>query len=282
MQIPSAPNTTSLPVQPRASRPDDGIVLPFARSLADTLQENGVADAGFEKVLATMDRLAAERVTERKAAILQDLVGANRWSSGTYVVAAQVMDGARSQRPSLPGPNARPTALQVLDALTSPPRATFTVPAQLEALGYTPDVSRRLLEQQPTVARDLSLWAEADPSQARPRDLYRTMALPGGMAGYDPDHQSREMYFADDASLALSFGRTRVQTNPGTEGVMLHAQVPAFMVETSPPQGWESRWPILRPHNMPDPEHPDLRPYVARLGSFGADSGTVEWHLAQG
>lgn len=279
MQI--APTTT-----PRAPRPYDHVVAPFARSLADTLQENGLADATFEKVLATMDRLASTWIAMDKVAFLKDLVGTNRWSTGTFVQVAKALDTVRDVRPGLPGQgfsDTRPATLSLLDRLTSPPRATFTTPASLEALGYAPEVARQLLDTQPAVVGDLALWAEADPARAKPANLYRAMALAGGLDGYDRErvgNDNGEMYFARDEATALSFGRSRVRTHAGTEGVMLHCQVPAFMVEMSPPQGGDASWPILRARNLPDPEHPDITAYVACTGSFTADSQAVAWNLA--
>lgn len=270
---------------PRAPRPNDARVIPFARSLADTLQENGIADADFERVLATMDRMAKTHVTLDKVEVLKDLVGTNRWSTGTFVHAVNALTEVERSRAELPGhgtPDPRPAALQLLERLTSPPRATFTTPAALEGLGYSPRVARQLLESQPAVVQDLALWAEADPAKAKPRELFRAMALPGGLAGYDSGrvgNVNQEMYFAASERDALAFGRDRVRL-PGTEGVFLHCQIPAFMVETSPPQGGDAVWPILRSRNLPDPQRPDVMPYVARTGSFRADSQAVEWHLS--
>lgn len=273
------------PLPTRPSRSNDAVVVPFARSLADTLAKNGVPDAGFEEVLAAMDRMAKTHVTLDKAGALKDLLGANRWTTGTFVHVVEALNAVERTGVSLPGSGAsdgRPAALQLLDRLTSPARATFTTPAQLEELGYAPRVARQLLESQPTVVQDLALWAGADPAKAKPRDLYRAMALPGGLAGYDPTRVGNvndEMYFAAHEKGALMFGLDRIKL-PGTEGVMLHCQIPAFMLEQSPPQGGDAVYPILRPRSMPDPERPDIRPYVARDGSFQAHSQAVDWHLA--
>lgn len=283
MQVQSA---TPLSQTSRQARANDGVLVPFARSLADTFQENGVADAGFEKVLGTMDRMAKTHVTLEKVAFLKDLVGTNRWSTGTFVHVAKALDDVERFRPSLPGqgtpPDPRPASLEMLDRLTSPPRKTFTTTADLEGLGYSPRVARQLLESQPAVVRDLELWADVEPAKARPKELYRAMALPGGLAGYDPNRVGNvndEMYFAGRERDALLFGRDRLKL-PGTEGVLLHCQVPAFMVETSPPQGGDAVWPILRARNLPDPQRPDVMPYVTRTGSFGAESQAVDWHVA--
>lgn len=273
------------PLSVRAPRSNDHKTIPFAQDVAETLQDNGVADAEFEKVLATMDRMAATHVTIEKVGALKDLLGANRWSTGTFVHVANALTEVERSRAALPGQGGadpRAAALRLLDHLTSPPRATFTTPAQLEGLGYSPRVARQLVESQPAVVQDLALWATADPEKAKPRTLYRAMALPGGLAGYDPNrlgNVNEEMYFAGAERGALYFGRDRVKI-PGTQGVMLHCEVPAFMVETSPPQGWDAVYPILRSRNLPDPTRPDIMPYVARTGSFTAESEAVDWHLA--
>lgn len=273
------------PTSVRAPRSNDYKMIPFAKDVTDTLKENGVADVGFEQVLATMDRLAATHVTLEQVGALKELLGANRWSTGTFVHVANALTAVERSRASLPGqgdPDPRPAALDLLDHLTSPPRATFTVPAQLEGLGYSPRVARQLLESQPAVVQDLALWATAAPEKAKPRTLFRAMALPGGLAGYDPNRLGNvngEMYFASSEQGALYFGRDRVRL-PGTDGVMLQCEVPAFMVEMSPPQGWDATYPILRSRNLPDPERPDIMPYVARTGSYTAESEAVDWHVA--
>ena len=91
------------------------------------------------------------------------------------------------------------------------------------------------------------------------------------MQGYDPERtgtQNEEMYFAKDKETARAFGMSRLRNLPGTQGVLLHCQLPGFMVVASPPQGGDASWPVVRSRDLPDPHRPDIRPYIAEVEDF--------------
>ena len=250
---------------------------PFAQALAQTLEQSGVAEASLDQVSLTLEKLTQQGITDQRVNILQELLGSTGMTRGTYVQVSKSLQKALDWRPSLPGsgqPDSRKECLRLLGALTAPPTATFTTPGQLQALGYAEGVAQRLLDDQPELVADLARWRVADPGQAKARDLYRAMAIPGGLAGYDPDRVGTgngEMFFGATEDVALGFGKDRLRAHPDWPGVLLHCQFPAFMVESSPPQGGDAVWPILRASSMPDPNHPDIRPFVADLKEFYFD-----------
>lgn len=246
-----------------------------AQSLTRALKSSGLTEVSEDRVCLTLERLKSTHISLEKAGALKELLG-NRWTTATFVRVAGALDRALDWQPALPGhgsPDPQPEVVKLIGALTSPPQQKYTI-SQLEGLGFSTPVARNLLETQPEIVRDLALWSQADQRQSRPRDLYRGLALPGGPAGYDPERVGTvndEMFFASSRETALAFGMDRLKAQPEFQGVLVHAQVPAFMVETSPPQGGDAVWPILRSTSFQNPDHPDLRPFLAEVSTFQFD-----------
>lgn len=263
-------------------RKTDWVVRPLAHDVADILRDSGHEDLTDDAVMDSFDQLRLAGNHQQQMESLEPLFADRGWTGATYREVAGSLKKAFTSRPALPGqPNSdyRSAALELLKKLAPVPSRHFNTPHELERLGYDPQVAANLLEV-PKLVGEIERWADAAPAKAEPRNLYRALALEGGMEGYDPERSGTvndETFFADSEKFALMFGSKRVEHLPGTKGVMLHCQIPGFMVENSPPQGGDASWPIVRKRNMPDPQRPDLRPFIARMGQFQADSKSVEW-----
>lgn len=263
----------------RRPRETDWIVKPLAKDVADILNDGDIPE---DKVLVAFDHLQDATTHEKQVKSLQPIFQSKGWNGATYGRVALSLKKAFTSRPSLPGRASmdyRGDALQLIRQLTPIPTVRYTTPHQLESLGYDSQVAENLFAL-PGMVNQLERWTQAEPKKAQARDLYRALALEGGMKGYDAHHVGTvngEIYFGESSNSALYFGKQRVAALEGTKGVMLHCQIPGFMVENSPPQGGDAVWPILRPRNMPDPQRPNLGPFIARVGEFEAHSSEVEW-----
>ncbi len=270
----------------RQSKPDDWKILGFVDSLSKTLQDKGMSHMSRDAVLQMMDEIRTSCTADNSITVLKHYFGEETWTSPTYVKVIQLLKSAASESVKLPGSGGidrKVLALHTIGTLI-PQKETQNLTDEelkntrlegLKNLGYNEAISSRIVECYPKLADDILLWGKVSLEKAGPRNLYRSLSLEGGWSSYDPTRvgdRNGEMYFDDNYSIASNFGKDNDKTH-----VVMETQIPGFMIEQSPPQGWDTSYPILRTRNMPEPEHPDIRPFISKLGTAEPGSENLIW-----
>lgn len=146
----------------------------------------------------------------------------------------------------------------------------------LESLGYRPVIAERIARAEPAFADDIIAYAKANAkalgpmeyslkSAAEPEVLYRRLAIPGGISGFDPkrvveewfsrgfnEAESRDMIGGDNATIPM---------------VVIEIQLPRFAHSyRQSPAFQDNTWPVIYPQNMPNRKAPNLGLYILRIG----------------
>jgi hypothetical protein len=281
--------SSSIQTQPRVAQPDDWKISSFVNSLAEILGTSGINGADKSSVFRMMDGIKAGKTSQEGMKAITDLVG-ERWTAGTVAFIYNKIKDIPKMGIRLPGSKEPDIAAESLNLfknlLKSAENSEFSTKESAEKrvkdlvnVGYSENVASKITASYPKLSDDIILWTNAMPEKAKPAVLYRALGLEGGWKGYDSSvfgNCNGEVYFDQSKKTAMSFGGPKADFK-GLTPVIIELQIPGFMLESSPPQGWDASYPILRERNMPNPEKPDLLTFINKIGEFETKTEEIKW-----